>query len=124
MKPYLIDTNIIVDFLRKDKRAVAFLNSLDRSIISTITVAEIYQGAKNIKELDSIKELFKFFIVLPLDEQISQLSLKLMEKYVLSSRLLILDSLIAATAKKYSLTLITGNWKHFKMIKGLKLEKW
>jgi predicted nucleic acid-binding protein len=54
-----------------------------------------------------------------IDEKISQLALKLMERYLLSSHLLILDAIIAATAIRHNLTLITGNLKHFKMIKGL-----
>ena len=124
MKQYLIDTSVIVDYLRKNKRAASFLNSLDQIVISVITAGEIYQGAKDKKELKSIKKLFKFFKILPIDEQISQLSLKLLEKYTLSNGLLILDSIIAAAAIKNNLTLITGNFKHFKMIKDLKVEKW
>ena len=123
-KQYLVDTSLIVDYLRENKKSASFLNSLNKVIISTITVAEIYQGAKNKKDLKSIKKLFKFFKILPIDEKISQLSLKLLEKYTLSNGLLILNSIIAATAMQNNLTLITGNFKHFKMIKGLKVEKW
>lgn len=124
MKQYLIDTSIIIDYLREKKRAASFLNSLDQVIISMITAGEIYQGAKDKKELKSINKLLKFFKILPIDEPVSQLSLKLLEKYVLSGGLLILDSMIAATAINNNLTLITGNLKHFEMIKGLKVEKW
>lgn len=124
MKQYLIDTNVIVDYLRKNKRAVSFLNSLDQVIISLVTAGEIYQGTKNKQELKKIKKLLKFFKILPIGERISQLSLSLLEEYTLPSGLLILDSMIAATAMQDNLTLVTGNFKHFKMIKGLKLEKW
>jgi len=123
-KQYLVDTSLIVNYLRENKKSASFLNSLNKVIVSTITVGEIYQGAKNKKDLKSIKKLFKFFKILPIDEQISQLSLKLLEKYTLSDGLLILDSIIAATAIQNNLTLITGNFKHFKMIKSLKVEKW
>ena len=124
MKQYLVDTSIIVDYLRQNERAASFLNSLKPVIISMITAGEIYQGAKDKKELRSIKELFQFFKILPINESISHLSLKLLEKYVLPSGLLIFDSIIAATAMQNDLTLLTGNLKHFKIIKGLKVEKW
>jgi len=124
VKQYLVDTSIIVDYLRQNERAASFLNSLKPVIISMITAGEIYQGAKDKKELRSIKELSQFFKILPINESISHLSLKLLEKYVLPSGLLIFDSIIAATAMQNDLTLLTGNLKHFKIIKGLKVEKW
>ena len=124
MKAFLIDTNIIVDYLRKNAKAASFLDSQKLPTISTITAGEIYQGAKNKKELKVIKKLLGCFKIYPLTKQISSLSLKLLEKYSLSHGLLILDALIASTAMENSLVLLTNNVKHFKMIKELKLKKW
>lgn len=124
MKQYLLDTSIIVDYLRKNKKAASFLSSLEKPLISVITAGEVYQGCRNKKELKEVKETLSFFNIIPINETISQLSLELLEKHTLSFGLLIIDSLIAATAIKNNLTLITANVKHFKMIKTLKLEKW
>ena len=124
MKQYLLDTCIIVDYLRKNKKAALFLSSLEKPLISVITAAEVYQGCRNKKELNEVKKALRFFNIIPINEAISQLSLELLEKHTLSFGLLILDSLIAATAIKNNLTLMTANIKHFKMIKTLKLEKW
>lgn len=123
-KAYLIDTNIIVDYLRKNEKAASFLDSQKLPIISTITAGEIYQGAKNKTELKTIKKLLNYFEIYPFTKQTSSLSLKLLEKYSLSYGLLILDALIAATSIENNLILLTNNIKHFKMIKGLKLKKW
>jgi len=119
MSQYLVDSDIIIDFLKGEEKAVKFLESLEEIIVSIVTVAEVYQGLRNKEELKFVKNFFKTTKVLLIDEKISQLALKLMERYLLSSHLLILDAIIAATAIRHNLTLITGNLKHFKMIKGL-----
>lgn len=124
MNRYLIDTNILIDYFRKSKRAVEFLESLKEIIVSAVSVGEIYQGLRNKQELRFAKQFLGSIKILPIDEQLSKLSLELLERYTLSHGLIILDALIAATAIKHNLTLITGNVKHFEMIKELKLEKW
>ena len=122
MASSLLDTNIIINYLRKDKKTVSFLEQHKIPKISVITVAELYQGAKDKKELKNLKKLLSYFKILPLDKNSSSLAIKLLEKYYLSHSLIILDALIAATAIENNLTLITANIKHFKMIKKLKLK--
>jgi predicted nucleic acid-binding protein len=125
MGRYLIDTNVLISYLRRDKKAISFLDSLEKVVISTISAGEIYQGVRNKKELRLTKDFLSTYCrIISLDEQISGLSLELLEKYILSRGLLLLDALIAATAIKYDLTLITSNSKHFEIIKELKVEKW
>lgn len=124
MSRYLIDTNIIIDYFRKRRRAVEFLESLEEIVVSVVSVGEIYQGLRNKQELKFTKDFLAGIKILPIDEQISDLSLELLENYTLSHGLLILDTLIAATAIRHNLTLATGNLKHFEMIKKLKIEKW
>lgn len=124
MEKYLVDTNIVIDYSRGDKKAGSFLNSLDELIVSMITVGEVYQGARNKQEIESAKQFFAFTKILPINEQISNLAIELLEKHTLSFGLLIIDALLAATAIEHDLTLISGNVKHFEMIEGLKLKKW
>ena len=121
---YLVDTNLVVDFLRKKQKVADFLGSLDKIIVSVVTVGEIYQGVKNKRELKFIKEFFKTARILPINEPISDFSVELLEKYTLSHGLLILDAFIAATAIKHNLVLVTSNTRHFKMIKELRVESW
>ena len=51
-------------------------------------------------------------------------ALDILEEHHLASGILLFDAFIAATAIENNLILITGNLKHFKMIKELKVEKW
>lgn len=122
LSSFLLDTNIIIDYLRENKDSALFLEKQKKPIISIITVAELYQGVKNKTELKKIKQLLKYFKILTIDENISLLAINLMEKYFLSSGLLILDAFIAATAINHKLILKTKNIKHFKMINELKIE--
>ena len=42
---YLLDTDVLVDFLRGHKKAVAFVNATSaRIILSSIVVADLYAG--------------------------------------------------------------------------------
>jgi hypothetical protein len=58
-----------------------------------------------------------------MDEEISTLTLSLLEMYALSHRLNLPDALIAATALRYNLSLYTLNIKDFRFIEGLSLYK-
>ncbi|OGG03630.1 hypothetical protein A2W14_03860 [Candidatus Gottesmanbacteria bacterium RBG_16_37_8] len=121
----LLDTTIIVDFLRGDSKVGAFLNNLqDTPTISLITEAEIYQGAKNTADLKKWENFISKLKVLPVTLEISLLAINLLKRYYLSHGLHILDALIAATAFVHHHTLVTSNTKHFQMIKDLDLKPW
>lgn len=62
------------------------------------------------------------FIVLPLTENIGHRALIYIEEYALSHGLRAGDAIIAATAAENSMALVSGNAKHFKPIKELKLK--
>lgn len=76
----------------------------------------------------AIKENFGLFendvsnlTILPVDIDISRISLELLRKYVLSHKLTVPDALIAATALVFSIPIYTLNVKDFVYIKGLLL---
>ncbi len=120
----ILDTTILIDFLRGSIKAAQYLQNLTNPTLSIITEAEIYQGAKNKNDLIKWEKLFNNFNILPITEEISILGIGLLRQYRLSHSLHILDALIAATAKNHNLTLKTGNIKHFRFIKDLKIEPW
>jgi predicted nucleic acid-binding protein len=60
--------------------------------------------------------------IVPLTEVTTQQAIGLMESLTLSHGLQMGDALIAATALKHRLTLLTGNVKHFRAVSGLQLE--
>ena len=88
--------------------------------IGIITQMELIVGCRDKKELQSLTKFFKQFEILPINEQISKKSVKLLERYRLSHGLFIPDSLIAAPAIENE-DFITKNRKDFKFINGLRL---
>ena len=50
-RPILLDTDVLIDFLRGYDKAVSFVTvNLDRIILSSIVVAELYAGVKGGKD--------------------------------------------------------------------------
>ena len=61
-KPLLVDTDVLVDFLRGYSKAVGFVNRCSAQIIlSSIVVAELYAGVKGDMEETSLDS----FIIVP-----------------------------------------------------------
>ncbi len=124
MQMYLLDTSVLVDYLRKKSNAASFLNSLDRITLSLVSAGELYQGARNRLELRALDQFLKLCTIEPVTPAISFEALELLRTHTLSAGLLILDALIAATALSHGYTLVTANQKHFRMIKKLSLAPW
>ena len=114
---YLSDTTVIIDLLRGDKDARGFLEKYP--LMSSVSYAEVLQGARNQKELKIIARTFEAIEIEKIDSQITNLSIELLEKYNLSHGLLFLDALIAATCIIRKKILVTDNVKDFKFIEGL-----
>ena len=85
-----------------------------------MTSAELLFGARNKTELKIIKSDISKLVELPINEDISRLAVKLVEKYSLSHNLNLPDALIASTSLVYDLKLFTLNLKDFKYLKNLK----
>ncbi|KKR48084.1 MAG: PIN domain protein [Candidatus Curtissbacteria bacterium GW2011_GWA1_40_16] len=108
MKKVLLDTSVIIDFLRrKDKEKSLFAHLLqegNQTAVSIITHCELYAGKSVWEEKDAKEEL-----------EAGQIRAK--------SDLNLLDAIIAATAKIYNLELATLNLKDFKKVEELHLFK-
>lgn len=120
----LLDTNIFVDYFRNKEKAVRYLKKTITVTTSIIVAAELIQGARDRKEQKIVEEMLKRIELLPITKVTGETMLSLLKSYSLSHNLEIPDALIAATSMKENMILVTGNHRHFKMIKGLKLEKW
>lgn len=122
-KIILCDTNIIIDFLKGSSVVIENLNEIgkDSVYISTITAGELYYGALNKTELNSIRKKLNSIVHIPITEPISEIFENLMIKYSLSHKLSIPDAMIAATALYFDIELYTLNLKDFKFIKDLRL---
>jgi tRNA(fMet)-specific endonuclease VapC len=84
-----------------------------------VTCAELLFGARNKKEIKAIRNDIDSLVVLPIESNISKLSVELVEKYSLSHKLSLPDALIAATALCHNIELYTLNKKDFKFIESV-----
>lgn len=120
MNNYLADTTVLVEHLRGNLVAKTFLEE-HTPIISSVSIAELIQGARDNQELTSAITLCSSLPECVIDKKISQRALKLLQNFHLSHGLLFLDALISATALEEKAILITGNVKHFRYIPSLKM---
>jgi len=128
---YLIDTDIIIYSIKGNE--VVHKNFLKYQnypkSISIVTYGELLFGAKKSQNIDKnlavvyrIKELFPVIgIDKPIIETFSGIKLSLRKE---GTPIDDMDLLIASTALTMNLTVVTNNEKHFKKIKGLKIENW
>ena len=128
---YLLDTNICVYWLKGNEHIEQKILSvgLDNVALSFLNVSELYYGAYKSQRVDAnlhlIRQLTDQLNVIESDEAISEMFGEM--KATLEKAGTIIDDadlFIAACAKVHGLTLVTNNVKHFRRIKGLKLENW
>lgn len=124
MARYLLDTGILIRHLRGRKPIVQLVRSLsrtDRLAISTMTCLEIYAGLRD-DESYITRKLLSCFVNLPLDMTIAERAGRLVAESAAANRLIsVPDVIIAATAIRHHLTLISLNVKDFAPISGLSL---
>jgi predicted nucleic acid-binding protein len=119
----LCDTNILIHFFANRTDTVERMKRIGTQnvLLSAITVAELYQGMGNKKELQSMKKNIKFYDVIHIDTRISEKMTALIHDYKLSHGLTIPDALIAATALVYNIPLFTYNTRDFAFIPNILL---
>lgn len=118
----LIDTNIIIDFLKGKSQALDFFGRLDEKFsTSVITVAELYAGVKGSKEEEILESFLELFEILPLTNAIATLGGKFRNKYGPKFGMGLADALIAATAIHHKAGLITLNKRHFQMLDNVNI---
>ena len=121
----LVDTDVIIWFLRGHAKAARVLEDLNNPVISVITYIELVQGMRNKAELRAFRATLRGWNIpiAPVNEDVCSRAVYYMEEYFLSGGLRLADALIAATAATMVLPLLTGNVKHYKAIKDLELKR-
>jgi predicted nucleic acid-binding protein len=113
---FLVDTDVLVDFLRGREKAVNYLKKhLERIVISAISVAELYAGVKGDEECKELDDFIELFPILPVTREIARMGGVYKRDFFKSHNLGIADAIIAATADAYKTELKTLNIKHFPM---------
>ena len=120
---YLVDTDVMIWYLRGNENAKELLHSLN-FCISSVTYMELLQGMRNKQELKLFQKMIKSWgiKVVFIDEEISAKALFYMEEYFLSHSMELADSLIGATCTRHGLTLVTANDKHYRILKDLDIK--
>jgi tRNA(fMet)-specific endonuclease VapC len=128
---YLLDTDTCIFWLKGNKKIEkkALTVGLDRLYISFVTLSELYYGAyksQKIKEnLAGIKTLEGKLRRIDSDQGTCETFGKLKATLVSQGKVINdADLFIAAGALGNDIVLVTNNEKHFKRIRGLKVENW
>ncbi len=120
-RPILLDTDVLVDFLRGHKQAVAFVTeNADRIVLSAIVVAELYSGVRGDVEEAALGDLIGLFRVGDVTSEIARSGGLFRRDYGTSHGVGLADALLAATAVSEGAELATLNARHYPMIKGVR----
>ncbi len=132
MKPVLVDTDILSEFLRGNTTVIEkveqYLETYDALNLSIITYYEIlngllYKDAK--KQLKKFTEFIELNKVLPLTMRATRMAAEIYADLRKKGKLIgHTDSLIAGITLAHDLQLVTNNTEHFKRVKGLEVINW
>ena len=118
---FLLDTDVLVDFLRGYGKAVAFIKAQSsRVILSSIVVAELYAGVKGDAEQAALENFISLFRIVPVSAEIAKAGGLYKRDYGKSHGVGLADAILAATAVAENAVLKTLNTKHYPMLKGLR----
>ncbi len=132
MRPALVDTDILSEFLRGTEivvdNAKKYLENYDSINFSIITYYEILNGLlykdarKQLKRFSDFAELNKILpLTLSATRQAAEIHANLRKK---GEPIGHTDCLIAGIALTNNLHLVTNNIDHFKRIEGLEIVNW
>lgn len=116
-KPALLDTDLLIDFLRKHPGAAALFAKLPEDCaVSTLTVAELHAGVRDGAEREALDILLSTFAHIDLSAGIAAQGGLLRRDWGKSHGVGLNDALIAATAIHTGRVLLSLNGKHFPML--------
>jgi tRNA(fMet)-specific endonuclease VapC len=126
---YLVDTDWVIDHLNGVEAVTRRLQALQTQglALSIISVAELWEGVHFSKDParseTMLSEFLSGVVILGIDEEICR-RLGQLRGLLRSAGKLVgdFDLLLAASAMRHDLTLLTNNHKHFERIEGLRVE--
>lgn len=128
MTSYLLDTSVIIDYLRGKPEVVDLLDNIEGDLYSSyICLAELYEGVYRVRNADKMEQVvIKFFASLSgiygVDESIARKFGEIRADLKNKGNVIEdLDLMIAATCLINDLTLLTQNKKHFERVENLSL---
>ena len=121
----LVDTDVLIWYMRGDERAREEVDGKKGFCMSVVTYMELVQGMRNKRELTALRGAMRQWQVkvLYLDHEISTRAADYVEEHFLSQSLQLADALIGATAVTHRLPLLTGDTRHYEVIRGLQIQR-
>lgn len=120
----LVDTDVIIWYLRGEKKAVDLIDHMRSFALSAVSYMEILHGLRNKIELRQWKAYVKArgIQILLVDQDVTARAIFWTEEYALSHRIRLADALIGATANVHGLELLTGNDADYRFLPGLSIK--
>ena len=122
MSDLLIDTTIIIDALKEHAGAVEYLDHLLRNgpaLTHGMVAGEVIEGTRDAKDLIRSRRFLRAFNVIHASEADSAAAIESLSRVHLSHGVGLPDCLIAATAIRLGLGVVTINDRDFRLFKGL-----
>ncbi len=121
----IIDTDVLIWYMRGNENAGKAVKSAGDFKISVISYMELVQGMRNKQELISLREAMKIWNseILYVSEEISAKAMFIVEQYYLSHSIQVADAIISATGLVRGLPILTANDKHYRVISSINVKK-
>ena len=110
----IVDTDVLIWYMRGNEKAQRSLQRLGAFAISAITHMELVQGMRNKSELLAYRQTLRLWKteILHVDASISAKAVFFVEQYYLSHALQVAGALIGATALARCSAILTAHDKH------------
>ena len=121
----LVDTDVLIWYLKGNEKAYQIIENSSNFFISVVTYMELVQGMRNKKELNNLRKALHIWNaqILYISEEISAKAMFYVEQHFSSYSMQLADALIGATAIAYGNPILTGNDKHYKILKDLEIKR-
>ena len=121
----VIDTDVLIWYMKGNEKAYKIIENSEHFNISVVTYMELVQGMRNKNELNNLRSALHAWNtkVLYISEEISVKAMFFVEQHYLSHSIQLADALIGATAISHGLPILTGNDKHYKILKDIQIKK-
>ena len=118
MAKYLLDTDVAIEWLRRDERVVGWLKQHDAAgdflALTPISIAEIYAGLRPREEF-ILGDILKVLHCVEIDARVGRKAGHYRQRFARSHGVEVADALIAAAAHVHRLTLCSRNLRHYPM---------
>lgn len=129
MANYLLDTTVCISIIRENAKVVNKVLSVgqDKCFVSEMSIAELFYGAAKsgrVEHFLDVQLIRQSFEIIPIYSSLRIYGEIKAGLERAGKRIDEFDLLIASTALKGSMTLVSHNQKHFNRLPNLRLEDW